>query len=127
MTDPTMISMFVGAGVILLLGGATLVLTKSLGSVAEERLAGLSGGRAAKVDPAAGILLRPAALDLGTAPFWSRVLPNPENLNKLYDQADISMPFNRFMAMAGVFTLVGFTIPVGFQQNLLFAPVCGAF
>ena len=40
MNDPTMISIFVGIGVIVLIGGAGLVLSKSLGSVAEERLDG---------------------------------------------------------------------------------------
>ncbi len=62
MNDPTVIAVFVGVGVLLLVGGAGLVLSKSLGSVAEQRLDGLSGKvpQAAKVDANAGILLRPA-------------------------------------------------------------------
>ena len=127
MNDPLFISMFVGVAVIVMIGGAGLVLSKSLGSVAEERLAGMSGNARAKADPASGILLRPQALDLVKAPIWSKILPNPENLNRLYEQADITMPFNRFMLMAGVFTVVGGLIPVAFRQNLLLVPVAGLF
>ena len=40
-----------------------------------------------------GILARPAAIDLGRPSFWTRLVPNAENLNLLYEQADVSFPF----------------------------------
>ena len=43
MPDPIVLSVFVGVTVIVLFGGASLVLTKSMGEVAEQRLDGLSG------------------------------------------------------------------------------------
>src|SRR4051812_29527012 len=64
MIDPTLISVLVGVGVILLMGGAGLVLSRTIGSVAEERLEGLSGPARAKdkADPVAGMLMRPQAI-----------------------------------------------------------------
>src|SRR4051794_14124191 len=97
MNDPTLISVFVGVAVIVLMGGAGLVLSKSLGSVAEQRLDGLSGKVKAKADAAAGILMRPQAIDMGQASFWSRFVPNVENLNKLFEAADVNFSFQRFM------------------------------
>jgi tight adherence protein B len=126
MNDPTLISLFVGAAVILLVGGATLVLTRS-GSVAEQRLEGLSGKTRAKaVDPSAGILLRPETLDLGHATSWLKFLPNLDSLAQLYEQADVSWPFNRFLIVVGCLAVTGAVLPVAFGQSLLFAPLAGA-
>jgi tight adherence protein B len=127
MNDPMVISVFVGVAVILLMGGAGLVLSKSLGSVAEQRLDGLSGKvKAAKVDTSAGILMRPSAIEMGSASFWSRVLPNVEKLNRLYEQADINMPFNRFMWVVGVLAVVGGALPIFLGPHPLCAPIGAA-
>lgn len=123
MNDPTLIPVFVGVAVILLTGGAGLVLSKSLGSVAEQRLDGLSGPAKAKADPAAGILLRPPAIDLGSANFWSKIVPNVENLNRLYEQADISLPFNRFMWVVGVLAVAGGLAAAVLGPHPMVAPV----
>ncbi len=123
MIDPNSIAIFVGVAVILLVGGAGLVLSKSLGSVAEQRLEGMSGPRKVKADPSSGILMRPPAIDLGSANFWSKVVPNVENLNKLYEQADVSIPFNRFMMIVGALAVIGGLIAGVFGPNILLAPV----
>jgi len=125
--DPTLISVFIGVGVIVLIGGAGLVLTRSLGSVAEQRLDGLNGPpRVSKADPAAGILMRPQAIDLGSASFLSKVVPNVENLNRLYEQADVSISFERFMWVVGGLAVVGGVVPVVFGPHPIFAPVAAA-
>jgi tight adherence protein B len=128
MNDPMLISMFVGLAVIVLIGGAGLVLSKSIGSVAEQRLDGLSGkfriGKAA--NPNVGILLRPQAIDLGQAASWLKFLPNIENLNRLYEQADVSWPLNRFLAVVAGLTVLGGALPVVFGPTPLLAPVTAA-
>src|SRR5947209_8743774 len=119
-----MIPVLVGAVVILLIGGAGLVLSQSLGSVAEQRLDGLSGpARPAKADPASGILMRPPAIDLGTASLLAKVLPNVESLNRLYEQADVNLPFNRFLWAVGVLAALGAVAPVVLGPSPLLAPV----
>ncbi len=123
LNDPTVISMFVGLAVIVLVGGAGLVLSKSLGSVAEQRLDGLSGPRKAKASAVAGLLMRPPAIDLGSASFWSKIVPNVENLNKLYEQADISLSFNRFMWIVGTLAVTGGIVAGVFGPHPLLAPV----
>jgi tight adherence protein B len=127
MNDPMVISMFVGVGVIVLLGGASLVLSKSIGSLAEQRLDGLSGkARAKAADPSSGILLRPPAIDLGSTSLWSKIVPNVENLNKLYEQADVPIPFNKFMWIVGAMGLTGGALAAVIAPNPLFAPVGAA-
>jgi len=123
MIDPTLVSVFVGVAVIVMVGGAGLVLSKSLGSVAEQRLEGLSGVPRVKADPAAGILMRPPAIDMGSANFWSKVVPNVENLNRLYEQADVSISFNRFMWVVGGLAALGGVVAGVFGPHPLLAPV----
>ena len=103
------VGIFVAFGVILLVGGMALVFNKN-GSVAEQRLDGLSGKanpKSASTNPSAGILLRPSAIDVNGASIFLKFLPNPENLNKLYEQADVNLSFNKFMAIVGVLSVTG--------------------
>ena len=103
------VGVFVAFSVVLLIGGMALVFNKS-GSVAEQRLDGLSGKgspKQVKTNPATGILLRPSAIDVNSASILLKFLPNPENLNKLYEQADVNLPFNKFMIMVGVLAVSG--------------------
>jgi tight adherence protein B len=126
MNDPTLISVFVGLSVIVLMGGAGLVLSKSLGSVAEQRLDGLSGRQKVKADSSSGMLLRPPAIDLGQASVWSRIVPDVESLNRLYEQADVNIRFERFMWVVGVLAVLGGAVPVVFGPHPLLAPVGAA-
>jgi tight adherence protein B len=127
MNDPILISVFVGMGVLLLVGGATLVLSKSLGSVAEERLEGMSkGARPKAADPNSGLLLRPTAIDIGSPGFWSKIVPNVENLNRLYEQADVNISFNRFMIVVGSLAVFGGVLAYFLAPHPLLAPVGAA-
>jgi hypothetical protein len=103
MDDPALLSIVIGIGVIVLIVGISLAISGPGGSAAEDRLAELVGGRKVKKpkkeDLSSGILARPAAIDLGRPSFWTRMLPNAENLNMLYEQADVNFSFNRFMSV----------------------------
>jgi tight adherence protein B len=125
---PALVPVVVGVAVIALFALVALALTKTSNAVAEERLDGLSGKARAKKggDPNAGMLLRPPAIDLNSAAAWAKLLPNVENLNKLYEQADVNLPFNRFMAIAGVLGVVGAALPIAFKLHPVFVPAFAA-
>src|SRR5262249_28089443 len=116
MKNPTFISMLIGIGVIALVGGLGLVMSRSSDPRAEDRLDGLTGRKksrkAKKADLAAGILARPAAIDLARPSVWTRMVPNAENLNRLYEQADVSMTFNAFLSLCGGLAVGGVVLGV---------------
>ena len=127
MRDPTILSMIIGIAVLAVVGGLSLVMTKSPGDQAEARLAGLSGRRrgtgSKPVDPAGGILARPAAIDLGGTSFWTRLVPNAENLNLLYEQADVNLTFKTFMGVVGALALAGIIFGIGFRLPFYLVPL----
>jgi tight adherence protein B len=126
MDETLLIPIFAGVGVLLLIGGIGFVMTKSSASLAEERLDGMTGKARGKSDPSSGILLRPSAIDVGKEDLWSKILPNPENLNRLYEQADVSMPFKRFMGMVFVLAVSGLVLGFALGIPLILVPVGGA-
>jgi tight adherence protein B len=102
--------MLVGIVVVVVVGGLSLVMSGSSDTRAEERLDGLTGRKrrqAKKADLAGGILARPAAIDLGRPSFWTRMVPNAENLNLLYEQADVNFTFHTFLAVVGGLAVAG--------------------
>ena len=127
MDDPAVLSMVIGIAVIVLIGGIGLAMSSPGGSAAEDRLAGLVGGRRVKKpkkqDLSSGILARPAAIDLGRPSFWTRMLPNAENLNLLYEQADVSFSFNRFMAVVAGLGVAGAIFGLIFRLPALAVPL----
>jgi tight adherence protein B len=131
MDDATLIPMAIGIAMIILIGGLGLVMFKSSGSMAEDRLAGLTGNRkrapAKKQDLASGILARPAAIDLARLSFWTRLVPNAENLNLLYEQADVRFPFSRFIVIVVGMAIAGAIFAVVFRLPTLAVPVTALF
>lgn len=118
MNTASLIPIVVGALVIVVVGAISIMFTKSSGTQAEERLAGITGGKKAKSDPSAGILLRPSAIDLGNSDFLSKFIPNAESVNLLYEQAAVNIPFNKFMAI-----VIGMTVLGGLTTFLLRLPL----
>jgi tight adherence protein B len=127
MDDSAIVSIVIGIVVIGLVGGLGLVMFKSSGSAAEDRLAGLTGERrvrpSKKQDLSSGILARPAAIDLGRPSFWTRLIPNAENLNLLYEQADVSFSFKRFMSVVIGLGVAGTIFGFVFSLPLLAVPL----
>ncbi len=125
-----MLSMIIGVGVIVLVGGLGLVMSRTTATRAEERLSEISGNRKpakAKQDLSKGILARPAAIDLGRPSFWTRVIPNAENLNLLYEQADVSLPFKKFVMIMGLLAVLGLLFGFVFHVPLIAIPISGLF
>ncbi|HEX4073476.1 MAG TPA: type II secretion system F family protein, partial [Planctomycetaceae bacterium] len=126
MDDPALLSIVIGIGVIVLIVGIGLAISGPGGSAAEDRLAELVGGRKVKKpkkeDLSSGILARPAAIDLGRPSFWTRMLPNAENLNMLYEQADVNFSFNRFMSVVAGLGAAGAVFGLIFRLPLVAVP-----
>src|SRR4051812_44679347 len=124
MNDPTIISMFVGVAVLALCATIGFVFNKSLGSQAEQRLDDLTNPTPKeRADPRGGILMRPPAYDLESPPIWTKLIPNVENLGRLYEQADVNMPLSRFMGIVVGLGILGVAIPVGLGAPIYVAPV----
>jgi tight adherence protein B len=129
MIDPTTLSMLIGLGVIVAFGGLGLLVSRTSGNKAEERLAGLTGQGRRKVkapDPAVGILARPAAIDLGRPSFWTRLIPNAESLNLLYEQADVDITFRQFLYIVGGLAALGLVVGLGLGLPPYLIPVGSA-
>src|SRR3954464_6972242 len=107
MNDPLIVSIMAGMAVITLIIGVGLAFSQSIGSPAEQRLEDLTNKPKKDLDLSGGILLRPPAVDLEQPPFWTKLIPNLENLTRLYEQADVNMPFNRFMGIVVALSLLG--------------------
>lgn len=130
MGGASMLPMLIGMAVIVVVGGVGLVMSRTSDPHAEERLAGLTGQkkpRAKKSDAASGILARPAAIDLGRPSFWTRIIPNAENLNLLYEQADVNMSFRGFMTLVGGLGVAGLVIGIVFRLPIYAIPLGGVF
>ena len=130
MSNATVISMLIGMGVVVLFGGLSLVMSRSSETKAEERLAGLTGQgkrKAKKADLNSGILARPMAIDLGRPSFWTRLIPNAENLNLLYEQADVNISFQRFLIVVGGLAVSGAVVGVAFRLPIYAIPLGSAF
>jgi tight adherence protein B len=130
MSNATVLPMVIGMVVIVVFGGVGLVMSRSSETRAEERLAGLTGQAKAKrkkPDLAGGILARPAAIDLGRPSFWTQLIPNAENLNLLYEQADVNLSFKGFMALVGALAVAGVAVGVVFRLPIYTIPLGSAF
>jgi tight adherence protein B len=129
MDETMLLSMVIGIGVIIVVGGMGLVMSGSFGKLAEHRLEGLTGGSAKRTREqlAKGILLRPEAINLGAGSFWAKLVPNPENLNLLYEQADVNLTFNTFMALVIGLAVVGVAVGVIFRLPIFVIPLGSAF
>jgi tight adherence protein B len=127
MNDPSLYSTVIGMVVILLVAGGSLAFTKRSGTAAEDRLTGLTGGRTTRKSKkealSSGILARPAAIDLGRPSFWTSLIPNAEDLNLLYEQADVSFSFKTFMSIVGICALAGAAFGIVFSLPIYTVPV----
>src|SRR5262245_15989103 len=122
--DPQILQMAIGVVVVVVIAGLGLVLAKSPSAMAEERLDGLSGKRKARANPAAGILLRPQALE--SAGGRAKWLPSPASLAKLYEQADVAIAFNHFLMVAAALAVVGAALVFPLRLPPIVAPATGA-
>jgi tight adherence protein B len=126
MNEQLIIPLLAGLTVIALFVGLAMAFGKSMSSQAEQRLDDLTSKPKKDADLSSGILLRPPAIDLERTLLWTKLIPNLQNLNRLYEQADVNLPFNKFMGIVVALSLSG--IVVGFLLKLppYVLPLCSA-
>ncbi len=82
MDDSVLISITIGVGVVVLIGGVGLFMSKSSGSIAADRLSGLTGGRPKSKDKAddlsSGILRGPRPSTRGASHGGHDLCPKPK-------------------------------------------------
>jgi len=129
MDDSMLMSLMIGVGVIVLVGGMGLVMAGGFNKLAEQRLEGLTGagGKRSRDQLASGILLRPSAINLGAGSIWAKLVPNAENLNLLYEQADVNLTFNSFMALVLGLGTLGILFGLFFQIPVYAIPLAAGF
>ncbi|WP_406696375.1 type II secretion system F family protein [Singulisphaera sp. Ch08] len=126
MNEQMIVSILAGLTVVTLFLGLGLAFRKSEGSHAEQRLDDLISRPKKDADLRSGILLRPPAIDLETPLFWTKFIPNLENLSRLYEQADVNLPFNKFMGIVVLLSLAGSLIGLLFQLPIYLLPLGSA-
>lgn len=121
----SLISILVGTVVLGLVGLVGLVFTKPNDTeAAEQRLDEIAGGkRARELSGLAGrSLLKTGPMD-GAKTGWVGQFLSIEWLTRLYVQADVGLPFSRFLAVTGVLAVLGAGIPLVFRLSwVLSAP-----
>ena len=123
-----LISLAIGASVMLVMA-ALSGLMSTAPAAADQRLEGLTSGvkSRTKADLSSGILLRPSAISMNGGSIWSRLIPDPERLNTLYEQADVSLPFNGFMMIVIGLGVSGALAAFLMGLSLILAPFAGGF
>lgn len=124
--DPMAISIGVGVVVIVLMLGIFALASRSNDELAEQRLDDLTSSRKPKVDLSQGMLLRPPSLNLGDASFWNKLVPSPEALEQLCEQADVNLDVNKFMGLVVVLAVAGGVAGYFMQISLLLVPIGAA-
>jgi len=126
MTEVTIVSLLAGIAVVALVVGLGLALGKSPSFEAEQRLDNLTSRPKRDGDLSTGILLRPPTIDLDRTQLLSKLIPNLQNLSRLYEQANVNLAFDRFMGIVAALALTGAV--VGFLLDLpaYLIPVCSA-
>jgi tight adherence protein B len=124
--------MVIGLIAIVMVVAIGAILSKSSGDTrAEERLAGLTGGKSKKAtkknDLSSGILARPAAIDLAQPAFWTKLIPDVESLNLLYEQADVNLTFQKFMSMVAGLAVTGLVVGIAFRLPIYVIPLGSIF
>lgn len=124
MTDTTLISLLAGVAVVALVVGLGLAFGKSPRLEVEQRLDELTARPKHGNDSSTGILLRPPAIDFDRPQFWTKLIPNPQNLSRLYEQADVNLAFDRFMLIVVGLAFTGAVVGFLFKLPVYLLPVC---
>jgi tight adherence protein B len=103
-------------------------MMKSTGAVAEDRLDEVTGRKArpSKAEPTADSLLKTQAIDPDRPSFWTNILPKFEDVTKLYEQADVNLPFNKFMWIVVGLAMAGAALGAALRLSLLAIPIGAA-
>jgi tight adherence protein B len=125
MSSTMLVPVIIGVGVIVLIAAIALVTSKSAEQVAEQRLDEVtsrvpSAGRSVT---SADSLLKSQHFDPDRPPFWKGLVPKLEDFTRLYEQADMSLPFERFMLIIVGLSVAGVVIALALKLSVVMIPV----
>jgi len=122
-----LIPILIGVGVVAAVAVAALAM-RSSGEAAERRLDEVSGRvtAAPKGGAPSGSLLKAQTIDPDRPSFWTRVLPKVDDLGRLYEQADVNMPLNRFMAIVVALAIAGAAVGAALRVPVAAVPAGSA-
>jgi tight adherence protein B len=121
--SPMVLSSIIGVAVITLVGGLSLVFMKPA-SWAEQRLDDLVGKRKkGKTATASANLMRAPAIDMGKSQSWFKSLRGFSGLSRLYEQADVGLPFRFFLAIAISLSVIGAGVGYFLKVPLMYVPI----
>jgi tight adherence protein B len=124
--SPTLLSIIIGGAVIALVGFLGLVMTKGP-SFSEQRLDGSALKRKLKAESPAGFLLRTPTINPVKGNGFAARLPRFEGLGRLYEQADVGLPFRQFLGLAAAMAVLGGGIGKLLGLPLVMLPLGAAF
>jgi tight adherence protein B len=127
MPGPMLIPILIGVGVLAIVALAAMTM-KSTAAVAEDRLDEVTGRKArpSKAETSPDSLLKSQAIDPDRPSFWTNILPKFEDVTKLYEQADVNLPFNKFMTIVIVLAVAGGGLGAALKLSLLAIPIGSA-
>ncbi len=122
--NPSLMPIVIGVAVLGFVGLLGFVFAKpSAVEAAEQRLDEIAGRKRKKetLEPAGNSLLKPPALDIAQSQPWLEKMFSTEWLNRLYEQADIGLPFPQFLMLSGLLAVLGAAVPLVFRLPWLLA------
>lgn len=125
MSGGILMPVLIGVGVLVVVMAVALLTTKSSGEAAEQRLDQMTT-RTPIGDSGADSLLKSMPIDPDRPSVWMTLLPKFEDIRKLYEQADVNLPFNKFMIVVVVLSIVGAAIGVVTRLPYVLVPLGSA-
>jgi tight adherence protein B len=127
MSIPLLMPILIGIGVVVVVGAIVLLTSKSAVEVVEDRLDEVTSGKTRSTRPHAPTsLLKSQAFDPERPSQWKRLLPKFEDLGTLYEQADVNLPFDKFMMIVVGLAIAGVAVGVALKIPIVAIPIASA-
>lgn len=126
MSSPMLMPILVGLGVLVVVVAIAILTSKTSGEAAAERLDQMTTGRAPAEGRSNDSLLKSMPIDPDRPSVWTSILPKFEDIRKLYEQADVNLPFNKFMMIVVGLSIVGAAVAVATRLPYIVIPVASA-
>jgi tight adherence protein B len=110
LSPSVVVPVLIGVGVLLAVVMLAIRMGKTPNEEAELRLDQMTSGKApsSQVVGSSDSLLKVMPIDPDRPTVWTTLLPKFEDIRKLYEQADVNLPFDKFM-----FVVVGLAVAGG--------------
>ena len=125
MSGAILMPVLIGVGVLVVVVAVALMTTKSSGEAAEQRLDQMTT-RAPIGESGADSLLKAMPIDPDRPTVWTNLLPKFEDIRKLYEQADVNLPFDKFMMIVVALSILGAAVAVATKLPYMLIPLGSA-